>query len=64
MTRNLLCKWWWKLENEVGLWQEIIKFKYLRDGSICTVKERQDDSPIWLDVLKIKDIYMQGKRIT
>ena len=22
---SLLCKWWWKLENEDGLWQEIIK---------------------------------------
>jgi hypothetical protein len=21
MNISLLCKWWWKLENEDGLWQ-------------------------------------------
>jgi hypothetical protein len=27
---SLLCKWWWRLETEEGLWQEIIKHKYLK----------------------------------
>jgi hypothetical protein len=31
---TLLCKWWWKLEKEDGLWQQIVKFKYLRNSSI------------------------------
>ena len=25
MNISLLCKWWWKLENEKGLWQQIIQ---------------------------------------
>jgi len=30
MNISLLYKWWWKLEKEDGLWQKIIKFKYLK----------------------------------
>jgi hypothetical protein len=25
---SLLCKWWWRLENGEGLWQEIVRRKY------------------------------------
>jgi hypothetical protein len=25
MNLSLLCKWWWKVENEEGLWQAIVK---------------------------------------
>jgi len=25
MNISLLCKWWWKLEHEQGLWQDIVK---------------------------------------
>jgi hypothetical protein len=25
MNISLLCKWWWKFENEEGLWQEIVR---------------------------------------
>ena len=57
---SLLCKWWWKLEKEDGLWQQIVKFKYMRNSSILEVKHKVSDSPMWSDVLKIKDIYLQG----
>lgn len=30
MNVSLLCKWWWKIETEEGLWQSIISYKYLR----------------------------------
>ncbi|PWZ54753.1 hypothetical protein Zm00014a_023270 [Zea mays] len=26
----LLCKWWWKIENEKGIWQDIIKISIYR----------------------------------
>jgi len=54
MNISLLCKWLWKLEKEDGLWQQIIKFKYIKNASICTVKHRQNDSAIWTDLLKIR----------
>lgn len=63
MNVSLLCKWFWKLENESGLWQEIINFKYLKKDSICTVKHRQTDSAIWTDMLKIKGVYLQGRKM-
>jgi hypothetical protein len=47
MNLSLLCKWWWKLENEFGMWQEIVKYKYLKKDSIVSVKHKQIDSPIW-----------------
>jgi len=61
---SLLCKWWWKLEKEDGLWQQIVKFKYLRNSSIIEVKHKVSDSPMWSDLLKIKDIYLQGRGIS
>jgi hypothetical protein len=30
MNVSLLCKWWWKLDNEEGLWQNIFRFKYIK----------------------------------
>ena len=63
MNISLLCKWWWKLDREVGLWQKIVKFKYIRNSSIYDVKHRQSDSAIWADLLKVKDIYLQGRKI-
>jgi hypothetical protein len=43
MNLSLLCKWWWKSDNEEGLWQDITKFKYLKDGSICDPHKKQYD---------------------
>jgi hypothetical protein len=61
MNISLLCKWWWRLETKDGLWQKIIRYKYLRNKSVCSVKHKQTNSAIWSDLLKIKDIYLQGK---
>lgn len=58
MNVSLLYKWWWKLENEDGLWQEIVRYKYLRNNSIHTVSHKLNDSPIWSDLLKVR----QGHR--
>lgn len=60
---SLLCKWWWKLEKEEGLRQKIVKHKYLRKYSIHDVKHRLDDSPMWYDLLKVKNIYLQGRGV-
>ena len=55
MNISLLCKWWWKLETEDGLWQTLIRTKYLRGGRLIRiVKHRIDDSPVWSDILKVK----------
>lgn len=30
MNISLLCKWWWRLKTEKGVWQDIVKAKYLK----------------------------------
>ena len=64
MNISLLGKWWWKLEKEEGLWQQIIKFKYLKNLTIQEVKHKLNDSPMWYDLLKIKNIYLQGRGLS
>jgi hypothetical protein len=63
MNLSLLCKWWWKFEKETGLWQKIVSHKYMRGRTIYSVKHKQTDSPCWSDLLKIKHIYLQGRKI-
>jgi len=60
MNISLLWKWWWKLGKEDGLWQEIIRYK---GGSVSTMKHKLDGSQIWVDLLKVKGIYMQVRSI-
>lgn len=63
MNISLLCKWWWKLEFEDGIWQDLVKAKYLAGGMISTVQPKLNDSPIWRDLLNVKHIYLRGRRI-
>jgi hypothetical protein len=30
MNISLLCKWWWMFESKKGMWQEIVKKKYVK----------------------------------
>ena len=62
MNVSLLCKWWWKIEHEEGLWQTIVKAKYMSGNNLITlIKHKVDDSPIWSDLLKIRHIYLRGR---
>lgn len=63
MNASLLCKWWWRLENENGICQDLVKAKYLRDKMISNVTYKVDDSPIWTDLLKIKHVYLKGRKM-
>jgi hypothetical protein len=63
MNIILLCKWWWKLENEDGLWQQVVKAKYIRGGLVSTVRHKLTDSPVWTDLLKVKRLYLKGMKI-
>jgi hypothetical protein len=63
MNISLLCKWWWRLENEEGLWQNIVKAKYVKGSPIAAIKHRPSDSPIWTDLLKIRHLYMRNRSV-
>src|SRR3954471_4668217 len=60
---SLLVKWWWKLEKYKGLWQDVIKAKYLQRDSIASVKEKFHDSPCWKAILRVKAFYMLGRNV-
>jgi hypothetical protein len=63
MYASLLTKWWWKLEKENGLWQDIIQAKYMYNKTVFTVSHKASDSPMWSDLLKVRDLYLHGRRI-
>jgi hypothetical protein len=61
MNISLLCKWWWKFEHEEGLWQEIVRKKYRVKGWIASLGEKPTNSPMWNDLIKIKDLYLASR---
>ena len=44
MNKALLVKWWWKIFNSIGLWQDILLNKYLKGEGLATAKHRQGGS--------------------
>jgi hypothetical protein len=55
----LMCK----LENEKGIWQEIMNSKYIHGNSILNIGPRVGDSQVWSDMLKVREYYIQGRHI-
>jgi hypothetical protein len=50
MNQSLLSKWWWKLENGEGMWQEIVRQKYVKQSTIPQLKAKPGNSPVWNDL--------------
>jgi hypothetical protein len=61
MNLSLLCRWWWKLEKDDGIWQTIAKQKYVKNSTIAQLRRNPSNSPVWNDLLKVKDLYMNGR---
>jgi hypothetical protein len=58
---RLMCKWWWLLEHENGMWQEIVALKYVRGTPVCLIKPKISDSLVWTDLLKTRQVYLKGR---
>ena len=56
-TQNkcLLAKWIVNLLNTDGMWQELLKNKYLQSKFLTQVKAKLYDSHFWWGLMKIKD---------
>jgi hypothetical protein len=63
MNLSLLCKWWWKLDSGKGLWQDIIRAKYMRRDVVVSVKHKLGDSPVWADLLKVNYLYLRKRMV-
>ena len=60
---SLLVKWWWKFELGDGLWQKIIRARYFKRKTVADVQTRFNDSPCWKAIMKVKEVYMEGRGI-
>ena len=58
-----MLKWWWKLDTQKGIWQDIVRARYLRNQTVATVGPRFSDSPCWKNLLKSNNLYMIGRKI-
>lgn len=47
MNVCLLCKWIWKLENEKGVWQELVRKKYLNKCTLRDCKKKNGQYHFW-----------------
>ena len=58
----LLSKWVFKLLNEEGLWQEVLRRKYVKDKCLTQIEKRPGDSHFWSGLMVVKDIMLQYGR--
>jgi hypothetical protein len=47
----------------MGFGNKSFHFKYLNGKSVCVVSHRQTDSAMSSGLLKIRDIYLQGRQV-
>jgi len=57
-NKCLLSKWLYKLINEDGVWQQLLRKKYLKNKTIDEVKWKPGDSHFWLGLMKVKDHFL------
>ena len=61
-NRCLLSKWVFKLISEDGIWQRLLRNKYLRYKTITQVEHMPGDSHFWSGLMKAKnDLLRMGK---
>jgi hypothetical protein len=54
----LLSKWLFKLLNEDGMWQKLIRRKYLKNNTLSQVTNKPSDSHFWSGLMDIKDHFL------
>lgn len=59
-NKCLLSKWLFKLLNEEGMWQSLLRRKYLSSKTLTQVQVRPGDSHFWMGLMKVKDLFLQG----
>ena len=54
-NRFLLSKWLFKLINEEGIWQSLLRNKYLKNQTIAQVEKK---AGFWVGLMKVKDTFL------
>jgi hypothetical protein len=55
----LLSKWLYRLLNEEGVWQQLLKNKYFCMKSLTQTQGRPGDSHFWARLMKVKDDFLK-----
>jgi hypothetical protein len=55
---GLLSKWLHKLLNEDGVWQELIRRKYMKNKTLSQITHKPGDSQFWSGLLEVKDRFL------
>lgn len=63
-TQNkcLLSKWLFKLINEEGIWQNLLRRKYLSHKNLAQAQRQPGDSHFWSGLMKVKDQFLHYGR--
>ena len=57
-NKCLLSKWLFKLCNEDGLWQELLRNKYLKGQSLSQIEKKTGDSFFWSGLMGVKNHFL------
>jgi hypothetical protein len=57
-NKCMLSKWLLKLINEEGLWQNLLRRKYLRTQTISHVQKKPGDSHFWSGLINVKEYFL------
>jgi hypothetical protein len=63
-NKCLLSKWLFKLCNEEGIWQELLRNKYLKDKTLRQVNKKPGDSYFWTSLMGVKDKFLSLGRFS
>jgi hypothetical protein len=55
---SLLYKWIWRLEYHYGLWQDLVRAKYLKKGCLLNVNEALPTCIFLSGLVCIKDVFI------
>jgi len=58
-NKCLLSKWLFKLLNEDGLWQELLRNKYIKNKTLGSCEKKPRDSHFWKSLMNIKDTFLK-----
>ena len=57
-NKYLLSKWLFKLCNEEGIWQELLRNKYLKNKTLGQVNKKPGDSYFWTSLMGVNDNFL------
>ena len=58
----LLSKWLFRPINEDGIWQDVLRRKYLNNKSLSQAHKKPGDSQFWSGLMEVKDLFLSRGR--